>query len=280
METSLLIAARVEYTNQLQEMIYETIYCGIKKTWESCKENENPLKCFQNKLCLIPEWNQEVISSYYKKILSPELSAEYLDKIIEAVFLSNIKILSVVKLQNKKQVININVPDTKNFIHKCFIESARQFYSDPHLMDDRDYYNSGEIVRNVKRSYKIILESIEKTIRSMIPMEEILNKYLDSQEEDVKIISESDHESDQEQVAENPIKSDSEPEPEPQPEPEPLTNYNQQPETISGDMDLFLDEPETNNTQDPEDNQPQLPGIRIGLGDDKTPNENFFTDSD
>ena len=187
MDNSLLIAARSEYTEQLQDILQESIYDGIKKTWETCKieEGKTPLKCFQNRLCLIPEWNQEVINTYYKKILkNSELSDEYLDKIIEAVFLSNIKILSVVKLHNKKQVININVPDTKNFVHRCFIESARQFYSDPHLIDDRAH-TSPEVARNIKRSYRIIRDSIEKTIRSMIPMEEILNKYLDSHEEEI-----------------------------------------------------------------------------------------------
>lgn len=186
MDHNLLVAARSEYTDKLQDILCESICSGIKEIWEKCKSEHknNPLSNFQKKLCLIPEWNQEVINTQLKKIINKNnISNDYLDKIIEAVFLSNVKILSVVKLNNSKQTIDVKVPDTKNFIHRCFIESARRFYRDPYLIDDRESGSNTkqEINRNVKRCNSTINDSIDKTIRGMIPMEDILNKYLKDQ---------------------------------------------------------------------------------------------------
>jgi hypothetical protein len=191
MSENLLVAAKSEYTEQLQEILCENIYNGIKTIWNSCKDIEkvNTLKCFQRKLCSIPEWNQEIINKIFKTIINAvDVTEDYIDKIIEAVFLSNVKILSVVKSSNKSQKINVSVPDTKHFIHRCYIESARAFYCDPFLLDDRERNGNTqvEIQRNVGRSINVIKLSIEKTIRNMIPMEEILKKYLENQEDDYR----------------------------------------------------------------------------------------------
>jgi hypothetical protein len=137
MDNNLILAARNEYTEQLQDILCEGIYQEIKNIWSSCNTltELNVLKSFQLKLCQIPQWNQEIINGKCERTVK---SGEYLDKIIEAVFLSNVKILSVVKLNDKRKTINVNVPDTKHFIHRCYIESARAFYQDPYLVDDRE----------------------------------------------------------------------------------------------------------------------------------------------
>lgn len=195
MDNNLLLAARNEYTEQLQDILFEGIYQEIKSIWNTCKLEQNVLKSFQLKLCQIPQWNQEIINGKCESIIK---SKDYLDKMIEAVFLSNVKILSVVKLNDRKKTINVNVPDTKHFIHRCYIESARGFYQDPYLVDDRENGSNtlNEIQRNIKRSHRTIRESIEKTIRGMIPMEEILNKYLEasSDEEEVETFKEPESE--------------------------------------------------------------------------------------
>lgn len=220
MEHNLLVAARAEYTEQLRDILSDGIQQGIKKIWDDCKSETktNVLSSFQKKLCSIPEWNQEIINVRCKRAVEDYgISEEYLDKIIEAVFLSNVKILSVVKLNDKKQTINVSVPDTKHFIHRCYIESARRFYADPYLVDDRESGSNtqSEIQRNVKRSNIAIRDSIERTIRGMIPMEDILTKYLDAAAEDD---TEIDHT--EEEIHEPEPEPDFEPMPEPEPEPE------------------------------------------------------------
>ena len=182
MAENLLVVAKAEYTTQLQEILTRYIYEGMDSLWENVKssgENKQLLKAFQQQLCSIPKWNQDIINREYDRVASTT-SKEYLDKLIEAVFLSNVKILSVVQLNSRtSKKIDVNVPETKHFIHMCYVETARSLYSDPHLIEDRETHISQlEIHRNMKRMVKLIDDAIEKTIRKMIPMEDILDKYL------------------------------------------------------------------------------------------------------
>jgi hypothetical protein len=182
MAENLLVVAKAEYTTQLQEILTRYIYEGMDSLWETVKssgENKQLLKAFQQQLCNIPKWNQDIINREYNRVASTT-SKEYLDKLIEAVFLSNVKILSVVQLNSRtSKKIDVNVPETKHFIHMCYVETARSLYSDPHLIEDRETHISQlEIHRNMKRMIKLIDDAIEKTIRKMIPMEDILDKYL------------------------------------------------------------------------------------------------------
>jgi hypothetical protein len=185
MDSTVLIAAKQEYTEQLYDILTEGMINISKELWTISKSSINPLKVFQEKLCDIPNWNKQVLTKHYKTILErKDISEEFLEKVLEAVFLSNIKILSVVKLENKKQTVNIKIPDTQNFIHNCIIQLARELYQDPHLIDDRESKNSKiELQRNSKRLLKITRESIEKTIRNMIPMKDILDKYLEANDD-------------------------------------------------------------------------------------------------
>lgn len=267
MDYNLLIAARNEYTNQLGDILCEGIYKNIKNIWVLCKKDKGEaLKNFQQKLCDIPLWNQEIINSKFEDSLrESKVTKEYLDKIIEAVFLSNIKILSVVKVDEKKRTINVKVPDTKNFIHKCYIESARKFYEDPYLIDDRIPGSNtvNEIKRNIKRSYSIIKESIEKTIRSSIPMEEILNNYLKE--------SNSEPEPEPEPEPQPHYQPEPEPEYQPEPEPQPQPEPQPEPELPKTTQELFESEPNESYTE---------PVKKIDLKDIQNENPSFFSDSD
>lgn len=279
MDYNLLIAARSEYTKQLGDILCEGIYKNIKNIWALCREEKKEaLKSFQKKLCDIPLWNQEIINSKFEdSIVESKITKEYLDKIIEAVFLSNIKILSVVKVDEKKRTINVNVPDTKNFIHKCYIETARKFYEDPYLIDDRGSGSNtaNEIQRNVKRSHALIKDCIEKTIRSSIPMEEILNSYL----------KESNSEPEEEIIdPEPPFTPAPSPEPAPEPEPE-MYDPGPEPEYIPDEpkttQELFESEP-VQDYQDQDKQRYQEEVKKINLKNDENLHEpsSFFSDSD
>lgn len=207
MENNILVVAKTEYTTQLQEILCRYIFEGISSLWENVKSSNEKqlLKKFQEKLCNIPKWNQDIINGEYNRVIQ-KISKDYLDKLIEAVFLSNVKILSVVKLNSKSaKTINVTVPETKHFIHMCYVETARHFYSDPYLIEDRErFISSAELHKNIKKIYKVISDSIEKTIRRMIPMEDILDKYLKQETEELEAgeAGESESEGSEEDVKE------------------------------------------------------------------------------
>ncbi|RPJ71202.1 MAG: hypothetical protein EHM20_14810 [Alphaproteobacteria bacterium] len=173
-----IVEAKKHYTQQLIDMLTNYIYQGLKSIMEKCKDEKKVLKTFQEKLCSIPKWNQDIIDNEYIRI-TQEIEPEFIDNLIEAVFISNVKVLSTIRA-GKNKPINIQIPESKIFIHKCYIECARYFFQDPHLIDDRETHLSrSEIARNIKRANLAINICIEKTIRDLIPIQKILENYLD-----------------------------------------------------------------------------------------------------
>lgn len=184
-----IVEAKKLYTQQLIELLTPHLYDGIKSIFDS-SNNEgvtSVLKTFQEKLCSVILWNSSIIDSEFKRIVSKVESEKLINDLIEAVFISNVKVLSSVA--NKLNgTINIKIPETKNFIHKCYIECARYFFEVPDLMDDRGiHFTVQEIQRNVKRSQLAINNCIEKTIREVLPLQEILENYLNGNNEEEEV---------------------------------------------------------------------------------------------
>ena len=178
-----IVEAKKVYTQQLVELLTPYLYEGFKLIFDHSKnEKKNVLIKFQEKCADIHLWNQEIINKEYNRIIKKMDNKDLIDKLLEAVFISNVKVLSSVAFIPTKS-INIKIPETKNFIHKCYINCARYFYQDPYVMDDRQTSNShSEILRNFTRSTIIIGDAIEKTVRDCIPIQDILDNYLNQEE--------------------------------------------------------------------------------------------------
>lgn len=172
-----VVAAKNLYTDQLIDLLAPFIYEGIKSIFDSCRKNDLVLKSFQEKLCSVIRWNTDIIDKEFKRILR-KADESYINGLIDAVFVANVKVLSSIHMGKSKK-IDIKVPTAVIFIHKAYVETARQMYQDPYLMDDRETcMEVSEIQRNVKRSKNIIGISIEKTIRDLIPIQDIIESYL------------------------------------------------------------------------------------------------------
>ena len=96
---------------------------------------------------------------------------------VAAVFVSNIQILSCVRLdtENKKD-IHIKIPTRDSFIHKVLIQCAENIFQDPLLFWHEISY--GEKRENTKKKQSLIDESIKEAIREMLPIQDILKEYL------------------------------------------------------------------------------------------------------
>ena len=179
---SVLVDAKTEYTKQLTNILVPNIYYGIKSiyndTSENCKiRNDNMvLMRFQETLATIPKWNQEILDKECQRIME-DSGCDWLDELVTAVFLSHTKILTSVKKTGKKQKkINLKIPKIDHFIHKCYIECAREFWRNPYLFSEK--CNQSEYQRNCRESQKIICMTIEETIRKLLPVKNILKEYL------------------------------------------------------------------------------------------------------
>ena len=185
----ILVDAKTEYTKQLVDMLYPRIYEGIKSIYDRSISNADKrgstqyLKEFQTFLSDIPKWTKEVINGEYKRIILKS-ECDWLDELITAVFVSHTKVLTSIKRTKENRTLELNVPNSEHFIHKCYIETARQFWKRPDLM----YHNISqiEIHRNAHKSEKLISEIIKNTIRKLLPVKNILKEYLgDDYEDDI-----------------------------------------------------------------------------------------------
>ena len=178
---TVLVDAKMEYTKQLTNILVPYIFEGIKSIYETSKgvcnmnKDVNILMRFQEQLSQIPKWNQEIIDEEYNRIVENS-GCDWLDELVTAVFLSHTKILTSIKSNKKKNKINLKIPKIDHFIHKCYIESAREVWKNPYLFSDR--YKQCDYQRNIRDCNTIISESIEETIRKLLPVKSILKEYL------------------------------------------------------------------------------------------------------
>jgi len=81
--------------------------------------------------------------------------------------------------KNQSELVNEKFHEKiecKDFVHKCYIESARSIYNNPELFWHK--YPTIEIKRNQREICELIKVAIKEAIRKMLPMKLILKEYL------------------------------------------------------------------------------------------------------
>ena len=187
---NILVESKKQYTNQLHEILKPRIYEGYKSIYEdiineSSKELEEKkiqsssiIKIFQRALKDIPDWNQETIKKEYARI--EKLSnCDYIDTLIEAVFITNTKILTSVQINNKEPInIKINIPQPTYFIHKCYILCAKELYKNPYIFDQSKSLQPKDRHNNIRETLRLIEISINNAISELLPIKDILKNGL------------------------------------------------------------------------------------------------------
>ena len=136
---------------------------------------------FQNFLARVPKWNQEIIDGEAKRII--QLSrCNYLEDLLTCVHITQLKVLTSIRVASKQKKIDINIPKLSDFIHKVYIRCARKFYSNVYLYEisvppltQQKYFRESET---------ICKECILNVVRDSMPVEKILRAYMDETEEE------------------------------------------------------------------------------------------------
>ena len=183
---AILVDAKNEYTKQLQNILRPHLYEGLVAVYNKGKSDTKNVKSsvfknFQDNLSLIPQWNQDIIETEAMRIRT-ESKCDWLDDLITAIFVSNVRILTAIKNIKSKQEIKIKVPNYSHFVHSCYYQCAIEFYKNPYLFDDT--IRKSEIQSNMRTSLEIINNCIINTIRKLLPIKLILNKYLETSVEE------------------------------------------------------------------------------------------------
>ena len=192
-----IVQAKEEYTIQLNNVLLEPIKNHLMNTFEyvSNKQNEdgkpvNVLIELQKNMKEIPQWNQFKINSEMEKITN---GCAYFSDLLAAVFVSNVKILTSVKLSKNSKKLQIKMPSNDVFIHSVYIKCAEEIYNNPYIFKKPKQVLKDELE-------KIIIGAIDSTIRTKLPLQNILQNYIGNVDDSE---SESDNESENEENEES-----------------------------------------------------------------------------
>ena len=178
---SIFVQAKIEYTKQLVNTLKPSMYDGLKSIYDDAKEiyksnsSTSLLFIFRTLLEKIPEWNNELIINETDRIIDCS-KCDWLDELVTAVYISHTKILMSIGNSNSNK-INLTIPKLINFIHKCYINIAREIWKNPLLFSED--ISGYEYQKNINVIENIICNCIENTIRISLPVKEILKEHLD-----------------------------------------------------------------------------------------------------
>lgn len=178
-----LTESRNSYTNLLISKLTPQICQGLESlfqdTYRLCEENDEETKClmtFQNVLARIPSWNQTLVEEEVNRIIQ-ECNCSYLEDLLTCVHITQLKILTSVRVGQKQKEIEIDVPSIHTFVHNVYKYCARVLYKNVYLYDIN--VMPIEKQKNKKEIETIVKDEIVNVIRSSMPIESILKAYLD-----------------------------------------------------------------------------------------------------
>lgn len=191
-------------TNTLTPCIIEGLRSVFNEAYNVCIENEEESKylmTFQNFLNNIPKWSAEIVENEKQRIITSS-ACNYLEDLLSCVHITQLKSLTSTRVGLKQKKINIEIPDLGKFIHKTYINVARKVYVNIYLFE-KDI-KPLQIQKNNRELEIIIKECILNTIRESIPIEHILQIYLDeTQETDVEVEEKKEVVPDKEAIEKN-----------------------------------------------------------------------------
>tara|TARA_Y100000741_G_scaffold207720_1_gene158095 strand:+ start:343 stop:1395 length:1053 start_codon:yes stop_codon:yes gene_type:complete len=187
---SSLSEAKGEYSVRLVNILTPYILEGVKSIFDSAKklciqndEYDKYLMTFQNLLARVVNWNDSLISEECKRVVNKS-QCNYIPELISCVHITQVKILTSVKLGNACKKISIEVPTINKFLHNVYIKVARKIYSNVYLFEENILPLTYQ--KYMRECELIIQQSILDVIRDGLPVESILRSYLNDIEEDVE----------------------------------------------------------------------------------------------
>lgn len=186
--TSVLSEAKNEYSANLVNILTPLIIQGLQSIFKEacnlCQSNDEDSKylmTFQNFLTRVPKWNQEIINNETKRIIQ-QSKCNYLEDLLTCVHITQLKVLTSIRVATKQKKIDIDIPKLSDFIHKVYIKCARKCYSNVYLFETDIAPLTQQ--KNLRECETICKECILNTVRESMPVEKILRSYIDETTEE------------------------------------------------------------------------------------------------
>ena len=184
------------YLNILIKEIKIPVLYGFKSIYKVSKRNctrkrrQNEInKEFQKLLKSILHWSDTTLNTATEEIIK---KVDNFKSLMTAIFVAKAEILSKIKITEHKNKIKIEIPTVSRFVHQIYIKSAENFFYSTELFDE--HVEPSIRKSNIKRIYRVILESIKDTVNDMIPYKNILQdnigEYFEDSDSDASVVDE------------------------------------------------------------------------------------------
>jgi hypothetical protein len=189
---STIIESKNEWCARLVNMLTPCMIAGMKEVYNEANtmcidsnEGDKYLVTFQNLLSNVAKWSSEIVRVEKDRIIDKSC-CNYLEDLLTCVHIAQLKALTSSRVGIKQKKIDIDIPDLQTFIHRCYINIARQVYLNVYLFEEP--LPPIQFLKNKRELEMIVKECILNTIRDNIPIENILRTYLDeTYETDVEV---------------------------------------------------------------------------------------------
>jgi hypothetical protein len=180
---SSLHESKNEWGSRLLTIITPHIIDGLKSIFDEavklCRDNnemDKYLMTFQNFITRIPKWNTNIIETEKTRIIEKS-GCGYLEDLVTCVHIIQLKLLSAIRVGQKQKKIDITIPKLDDFIHKIYINVARKIYKNVYLFELN--VPPLQTQKHHRELETIVQECILNTVRDSIPVEAILQAYMD-----------------------------------------------------------------------------------------------------
>jgi hypothetical protein len=199
---SILTQSKNEYSallvNKLTHHVMEGMYSIFNEAVSLCEQNdeyEQYLSMFQEFLKRVPRWNSDIVNKECSRI-KDKSNCPYLEDLLTCVHVAQTKILTSVRVGTQQKKIHTKIPSLAEFVHKVYIEAARNAYKNAFLFErEVNLLQKQKYRREIER---FVQYSILTVIRETLPVEDIIRAYLDESVE-------YDNEEVIEEVVEEPV---------------------------------------------------------------------------
>ena len=138
---STLHDCKAEWASRVLIILTPLIIEGLRDVFNEannlCLKNDEPekyLMTFQNFLLQIPKWSNTTVEVARKQIVERS-GCTYLQDLVTCVHITQLKILTAMRVGTKQKKINIEVPKLDDFIHKVYVNVARKVYNNVYLYE-------------------------------------------------------------------------------------------------------------------------------------------------
>ena len=180
MDLNVLVEAKNEYYDQLTEIMCPFMIDSFQKLYKDAakmSKGKKVLLQFQALLQEVPNWNPKMTSDHVMEITD---SCSWFNDLMAAAFVSYVKILSSVRLNNTNQKVSIKLPSNELFVQGVYNLVAEDIYNDPYVFSEA--MTDRERIAVLRKRFR---ECVDTTIRKMAPIQEILKTYMTSDKPEI-----------------------------------------------------------------------------------------------